>query len=537
MPLSTISIEDTDVFDQLFVDYVNGKSELAHFYNAPHVLTSYEKMFEQATEKQYNRIALVEVLKKQYQSTAIVPTAVQSNIEALLNSNTYTVCTGHQLCLLTGPLYFIYKIITTINLAEELNKTYTNKKVVPIYWMATEDHDFEEISKLKLFGKVLEWKKEEAFADIAESYITGGISTQSLTTLFSELKLILGESDFAKHIFEILQSAYLNSNNLADATRAIVNELFGRYGVVVLDANDMALKQALLPIALDDVTNNIAYNTVNTAIADLNKLGYKTQVNPREINFFITKNGKRERVQFDNGLFKSKLLNTNFTTDEFNKCVSASPELLSPNVVMRPVYQQLILPNLAYVGGPAELAYWLQFKVFFDKQHVLFPILVPRNFVLFVDSKINQQWNKLGFTVADYFKDVPTLNKKLVLKEAKENITLTKEYETAEVFFNNLSIKAESVDASLKAAIAAEKQKMLNGLKNIEAKLIKAEKSKNEVAINQISNIKDRLFPDGGLQERSDNFIPYYLKYGDRFFSILKEELNPFQKHFIILSN
>jgi bacillithiol synthase len=534
MQVAKVSFEETNLFDQLFLDYINEKKELRQFYNQPNKISAYAQLFDAIEEKGTDRTTLVTALNKQYQNIHSKHELVSANINSLVNNNTFTVCTGHQLCLFTGPLYFIYKIITTINLAEQLNKNYPDKKIVPVYWMATEDHDFEEISAVKVFGKTIKWEKQNAQPDANKNYLTGALSTASLEPIINELKLILGDGAAADKIISELQSAYLNSKTLAEATRNFVNNLFGKYGVVVLDANDADLKKQLLPFAIDDIKKQSAYQHVTASINQLTAIGYKPQVNPREINFFITLNGERERIKFENYSFDSQLLNKKITKEELLALAEKSPEMMSPNVVIRPLYQQLILPNVAYVGGPAEIAYWLEFKSFFDSQAIGFPILVPRNFAMLIDEKSSKQWNKLGFLNPDYFKDIDTLSKALVLKNSNVDVQLINEITELEMVFDKINAKAEAVDQSLKAAVAAEKQKLINAIKNIESKFIKAEKAKSDTGINQINKIKEKLFPEGTLQERYDNFISYYLK-DENFIQNLKDNFEPFQKQFMLL--
>ena len=505
---SKIHLSETGQYSKLMLAYINGEEALRKFYQYEPKLGSFQQAIDDKSKEPINRELLVDVLKSQYQRSNIQ----SSNIQLLSDKKTFTVCTGHQICLFTGPLYFIYKIITTINLAEALKKQYPSYHFVPVYWMATEDHDFEEISSINLFGKKVKWNNEKAKGAV------GKLSTDSLSSVIDELKQVLGESENAKELIQLFSGSYLKHNNLADATRCLVHQLFGQYGLVILDGNDARLKNEFSGIIKDDIKNTTNYKIVTESAAQLKKAGYDAQVNPREINVFQLTGNDRIRIER--------------STPEI---LSLKPEEYSPNVVLRPLYQQKILPNLAYVGGPGELAYWLEYKAMFDHHKINFPVLIPRNFVTLTDEKTNQQLQKSGFTITDIFKDTEVLIKEYVIKNAGSELSLKKEEEKLAAVYAEISAKATAIDSTLKASVEAELQKAINALKNIESKLTRAEKQKQETGINQIKKIKDKFFPEGMLQERYDNIAPYYLKSGKQLIGDLKEQLNPLEFEMIIL--
>ena len=507
---STINLSDTKQFSRLISDYINGEESLRKFYSYKPSADSFKQAIEDKSKETINRKLLVEVINEQYAKTGI--TNQQSTINNLLNDNTYTVCTGHQLCLFTGPLYFIFKIITTINLAEELKKNFPDYNFVPVYWMASEDHDFAEVSSINLFGKKVLWNNETAKGAV------GRLNTASLSTVIDELKQILGESDNAKELIQLFTDAYLTHTNLADATRYLLHSLFAEYGLVILDSDDARLKNEFIDIIKDDITNNTNFHLVNKSIKELKIAGYDAQVNPREINVFNLTDNNRVRIESAN-----------------SETLNLPVESYSPNVVLRPLYQQKILPNLAYVGGPGELAYWLEYKTMFEHHKVNFPVLIPRNFAMLVDEKTNAQINKLGFTIEDLFKDSDTLIKEFVTRNTTSDLSLKEEETQLRNIFNAISAKATSIDSTLKGTVDAELQRTLNALKNIETKLLRSEKQKQETSINQINKLKEKFFPEGMLQERYYNFSPYYLKYGKEFIKSLKEQFNPFQFEIMIL--
>jgi bacillithiol biosynthesis cysteine-adding enzyme BshC len=506
---SKIALSETKQFSKLINDYIAGDDALRKFYTYEPKIESFREAMDDVSKATINRKLLVDVLKSQYSKSNIkqIP-----NIELLLDKNTFTVCTGHQLCLFTGPLYFIYKIISTISLAETLKKKYPLSNFIPVYWMASEDHDFAEISTINVFGKKISWNNSEAKGAV------GRLNTSSLSNLIEELKQVLGTSDKANELVILFSDAYLKHNNLADATRYLVHELLGQYGLVIIDPDDAQLKAEFLEIIKDDISNNTNYKLVNQTIAELEKIEVKPQVNPREINVFrLTKN---DRIRID----KASEEVLNLQAQEY-----------SPNVVLRPLYQQKILPNLAYVGGPGEIAYWLEYKIMFDHHKITFPVLMPRNFALMIDDKSSQQLQKLGFNIADIFKDTDSLIKEFVSKHTSVELSLEHEEEKLGAVYDEILAKAMAVDSTLKGSVEAEFQKALSSLKNIQSKIVKAEKQKQETSINQIKKLKDKFLPEGVLQERHDNFIPYYLKSGKALIADLKQAFDPFELEVLIL--
>ena len=377
MKSSRILFTETGQFSGLFLDYIKQEKKLDPFYKYSPSVDSFSQAIKDISSQKFNRKLLVEVITEQYSKAGCqLPTA---NCQLLLEQNTFTVCTGHQLCLFTGPLYFLYKIISTINLAEELKKKYPENNFVPLFWLASEDHDFEEVNHINLLGQKVTWLKKQGGA-------LGKYSMKGINVALEDLKTIIGNSGNAADVMELFSKAYLEHQNYADATRYLVNELFWKYGLVILDADDKRLKNEFKEIIRDDIFNHTSSTVVSETIAQLKKAEYDVQVIPKDINFFILSKNYRARIDA-NAVKESR--------DAWEKKLEEEIERFSPNVVMRPLYQQKILPNLAYVGGPAEIAYWLELKALFDHYKILFPVLIPRNFVhvgndYFPSSQIQQ---------------------------------------------------------------------------------------------------------------------------------------------------
>jgi bacillithiol biosynthesis cysteine-adding enzyme BshC len=525
---SNISLSETGQFSRLIIDYISKKNALKEFYSYEPRIEFFEQAMEDRNKRMLDRGILVDALKEQYKITGI--SGVEAAIEQLADKNTYTVCTGHQLCLFTGPLYFIYKLVSTINLAEALKKKYPACNFIPVYWMATEDHDFEEVSSINLFSKKIKWDNTSA------SGAVGRLDSASLATVMEELKTIMGDTEQAKKLTELFTQAYLKHPTIAEATRWLVHQLFGTYGLLIIDGDHAKLKATFTDMIADDLLNHTNHQLINQTISELEKQGIKAQVNPRPINCFYMLDHLRERIELGtDNIYKVVNTTITFTKEALLEELKNHPERFSPNVVLRPLYQQHILPNLAYVGGPGELAYWLEYKSMFEHHHILFPVLIPRNFAMLMDEKTEQQFTKAGFAMPDLFKDTEALIKELVTKNTTAQLSLEEQQTKMANVFTEISERATAIDSTLKAAVEAEFQKASNAIKNIESKIMRSEKQKQETGINQIKKIKEKFFPEDALQERYDNFIPYYLKYGDAFIENLKLAFDPFDYSLMIL--
>jgi len=493
MQTHKLPFAQTRAFSSFFLDYIQQKESLQKFTSR---FPTPENFKTQIEEKEsfpvHNREVLTATLKEQYKGL-VISDSVTTNIDSLAKRNTFTITTGHQLNIFTGPLYFIYKIITVINACKKLKAIYPNYHFVPVYWMASEDHDFEEIQYFKLYGKKYTWHTDQKGA-------VGRFNTKSIEALFAEIP---GD-------ISVFKNAYSKNKTLANAVRYYVNELFSKEGLVVVDADHRSLKQLFKSVIQDDLFQNTPKTLVEQKNIELESLGYHTQVFARDINLFYLENGLRNRIEKTADTFKVVDTAIEFTQSQIKQLIDAEPEKFSPNVILRPLYQEMILPNLAYVGGPAEVTYWLQLKGVFDHFKVPFPMLMPRNFAMVMDAPTNRKFKKTGLELKDLFEEKNYLFNHWIVKNTTHNLSLGKEIENIQQILLEVKKRAESVDQTLNQFVAAESKRTLNGLEKIEKKLLKAEKRTHTDKLQQIEVVKDSLFPGGSLQERTDNFLNFY---------------------------
>lgn len=494
MQNTKIPFKDTKIFSSFFLDYILQKDSLKKFYNRFPSLPAFDGQIKakQTTFSDQSRTTLHDCLREQYKELEISE-QVNKNISTLKENNTFTITTGHQLNIFTGPLYFIYKIASVINACKSLKKAYPSSNFVPVYWMASEDHDFEEISYFKLYGKKYTWQTDQK----------GGVGRFDPKGLKDILSQLPGD-------VSVFEKAYLKHDNLSDAVRYYVNELFGKEGLVVVDADHRALKSQFTDVINDDLFNHTAKTKVEATNTALNKEGYSTQVYARDINFFYLEDNLRSRLEKTADGFSVVDTNIQFTEDQIRNMIKNEPEKFSPNVILRPLYQEVILPNLAYFGGPAEVIYWLQLKGVFDHFKVPFPVLMPRNFALVMDGPIARKFDKTGLKVEELFFEKNFLFNDWVSKNTHHNLTLTQELKTADNLLTEVKSRAFEIDPTLGPLVEAEAKRTAKSFERIEQKLLKAEKRNHADKLRQIEEVKDYLFPNGGLQERSDNFLNFY---------------------------
>ena len=505
-----VDLKKTGQFSTFFLDYLEGKESLRPFYTHVPALESFKEAIAAAQFTDQKRQTLVEVLEDQYASVEASPVVAQQ-LQALRDTKTFTVTTGHQLNLFTGPLYFIYKLVTVINLAKRLKEAYPAYHFVPVYWMATEDHDAAEINYFKLDGETYRW----------ESSQKGAVGEFELDATFQTFLKSLG---FVPPVFK---DAYSQSTHLAEAVRKYVHALFGEEGLVVLDANEPRLKREFLPVLESDIFENQPYAAAQKSTQALEKLGYSSQIYPRPINLFYLDKGLRERIEQEGQDYVVVNTSLRFTADQLRKELGEHPERFSPNVVLRPVYQEWILPNLAYVGGPAEVVYWLQLKGVFEAFSLPFPALLPRNFALVLDPPTQKKMEQLGWSPEQLFQSLPQWKIEFEKAASSLDFSLTGPKGQISNLFTELAREASALDESLARAFGAGEVRSLKILEQLGAKLRKAEERRHAAVIQRAQKVVDFIAPGGSPQERVVNVMQFYLAY-PHFLDRLIENFDPF---------
>ena len=537
MEASCISYKDTGFFSPTVIDYLENRAELRSFYGYRPDMDGFAELLKNK-KVVADREILYRVLTKQYAHNEQGENSkfkiqnsklVADNIDLLKADNTYTITTGHQLNIFAGPLYFLYKIATAIKLAQQLKTAHADKNFVPIYWMASEDHDFAEINYTNIGGKKVHWWYEASGA-------TGRINPDTMRQALNQYKGVLGMEGHSQELAEIVEAAYTRFDKLADATRYLVNALFGQYGLVIIDADDHEFKQQFAPIMEQDIIGQHSYKNISTTNEQLQKQGVHIQVNPREINFFYLKDSLRERIVFEDDSYQVMNTDIRFTEAELKQEIATAPERFSPNVVMRPLYQECILPNIAYIGGGAEIVYWLELKSNFDFYKVDFPVLILRNSAIVVRKEQAAKIERMDLDVAALFKQTDALQTEWIKKHSDHNLSLDGEWRELTSVFEKIKLRSYKIDPTLSASAAAVQARLKHAVDNLEKKLVKAEKRNYQVRLEQLAIVKAELFPKDSLQERTENFGLMYVKWGQSFIDELVHHFKPLDFEFTILT-
>jgi len=523
---SYVSIRKTGKFSPIVCDYIDQDPFLDPFYEAAPTLENFAGFIERKSQQTCNRILLVDVLKEQYLAAGILDESVSNNIERLRSNSCFTITTGQQIGILLGPLYTTLKIISAVRLAEELQKTYTNHDFVPVFWMATEDHDVEEINHAFVLEKNIHWNTDQKGP-------VGRFSNAGMESVLEELKMLSGKSADAIWLMEIYTKAY-ELPTLSHATRYLVHSILGDLGVLILDADDKRLKQEFAVTMAKDIVEKNSFRAIENTPNKIEER-YKTQVKGREINFFYMLDGYRERIIEENGNFKTHDSKHTWNTIELNTEINEFPERFSPNVVMRPLYQETILPNVAYIGGGAEIGYWLEFGEIFKHYQIPYPALLLRQSAMIIDKVNAQRIEKLGLESSDLFLELVDIEKKIALSLSEHDLELQAERKQLLEITERLNSIARSIDFSLSQSTESLNKRIEHQLEQYSKKLIRAQKKKLHVEISRLQNIWSMIYPLGTLQERKESLHPFIIKHSRSIIMDLHKHSNPLISEFLIL--
>lgn len=521
-----ISYQDTNAFSALAVDYISQNNFLATFQQHPPTIQGISEAIQERSLMQGNRKLLTEVLRHQYKGISSSEKVV-ANIEKLNAASTFTICTAHQPNIFTGYLYFVYKILHAIKVADELKVNFPGYEFVPVYYMGSEDNDLDELNRIYLNGEQLVWQTTQRGA-------VGRMQPSGIEELIKNIKGQLTIFEHGAELIDLLEKSYQKASTIQEGTFRFVDSLFNSFGLVVLIADTPLLKREMITVFEDDLFRHTPSNIVSETTAALSHK-YHIQVNPREINLFYLKDDIRERITSENGIFRVNNTGLEFSMEEMKAELNTFPDRFSPNVVLRGLFQETILPNIAFVGGGSEIGYWLELKNLFNHYNTPFPVLLLRNSFQIVDEKAAKLMNKLGISIRQLFADEPTVLNDLIKKNSNLQLTLDVEKKQLSDFYEKVKTITVPIDPTLSIHVSALQKKAGNTIEQLEKKMIRAEKRKHTEKTQQLLKLKSMLFPNGKLQERIENILPYYARYGKDFIKLLYDSSATFEQQFAVL--
>ena len=506
-----IPYSTTNSHSKIVLDYIANSIKLDAFITTQASYHNIEDIITAKAKQPINKVALVNALSEQHLTS---PQAVLANIAMLEQPNTFTICTAHQPNIFTGHLYFVYKIAHAIALAAKLTKLYPTYNFVPIYYMGSEDADIAELNHINIASETLTWHTTQQGA------VGRMVVDEALVALIDNLEKQLAHAPHTAEIIKQLRNCYALGSTIQHATLQLVNYLFGSYGLVTLIADNALLKQQMIPVFTNEILHQTSHQHVlktNSALAQ----HYIPQATSRPINLFYLKGNIRNRIELTykdisqgENIYEVHNTDIKFTQQEILKEIAQYPEHFSPNVILRALYQETILPNIAFVGGGGELAYWLQLKGVFDYYKICYPMLVLRNSFLLATNAQLQSWQKLGLSTEQLFNPLVQLQNDYTLTNSTNTLNTFAQAAAITTIYTELTKQVAAIDVTLQKHTKALLQKQLNKLKALDKKLLRAEKRNLTEALQKIAKSRNLLFPQHNLQERYDNIVPYYATYG-----------------------
>lgn len=508
-------------FSELFFDYLYDFKEVERFYGKnfrdTQTLTNMVTALDGRTK---DRSVLVKILQEQNRNFGSTPKALD-NISLLLKPTTYAVVTGQQVGLFGGPLYTILKTITTIKLSEKLKQKLPQFDFVPIFWVEGEDHDFAEMNHIS----VLDPENKPARIE----YLPGGempernlgaigemVFDASLNQTLANLEAALQKTDFSEEVLKKLKEAYSPGRTFNQSFTRWMNYLFEDYGLVFISSNNPELKQLLSPVFVKEITEFPATSQTVIRQSALLEEKYHAQIKAKSINLFLFHKGGRYLIEPREHDFSLKGTRHFLQKDELLKIATETPELLSPNVVLRPIAQDTLLPTLVYVAGPSEIAYHAQLGPVYEEFNVVQPIIYPRASGSFLEERVDRVIEKYGIALTEFFEDAEKVTSKVAerISEVKADVLFASATSSFHDALNELKFGLKEIDPTLLGALEGVKAKIDGNLSVLKEKTTAAQKRRHETAMRQIEKAIAGLLPNGVLQEREINVIYYMNKYG-----------------------
>jgi len=514
---ASVHIESTRVvpnrsmgFSQFDLDYWLMPDRFISLTGASTPLDQLDRRLANDAADAPKRPKLVECLARQYVAIGSSET-VRHNIQLLSRPNAYTVICAHQPCLFGGPGYWIYKIATTIALCRQLNAKYPSLHFIPVYFCGLEDHDFEEINHLHVFKKRLEWQQNEGTA-------VGRLETDGLLAVLDSLGELFRDDAAATRFISDQRELISQSDRYGAYYLKFTDYLFGEHGLIPFNPDDPNCKEVLRPILRREISEGIIASSSKLGTGTLQSLGYEPQVNPRDLNlFYHHPSGRKRLIRLAEHHFALADGSQDWTVSELLEEVDAAPGQFSPNVLMRPIYQELLFPNVAFVGGGAEIHYFLQLSGTFRELGIPFPAIFRRNSAFHADQRLVQKMARTGFPPAEFLAPQHELEQLYIDKRANEQPISENAFAKLRSALEDISVASGKFDASTQTSVQAELHKMEKMISHIEQRQMKFIKSQHEINLQNLRNIREHLFPEGALQERSANFLPQYFRIGKNF--------------------
>jgi bacillithiol biosynthesis cysteine-adding enzyme BshC len=512
-------------------DYLHDYGKVREFFDGDfRDAAAYARQAERTLARRLPREELAAILREQNHSYGCGPRTL-GHIEAMERERACAVVTGQQAGLFSGPLYTIYKALTAVRLAERLTRT-GPAKCVPVFWLASDDHDLTEIDHVVLLDKSGSLEEIRCPMPSGEPKIPASalVLPPEIGDCLRRLADLTPESEFKAEVLAALSEAYRPGRGWVEAFARWMTWLLPSQGLIFIDASDPRLKKLGGEVFYREIAEGSAATPPALAASRrLQEAGYEGQVrlHDRILNVFYAERERRS-IEWDGRAFEIKDPRETRSKEDLLALAKEKPFVFSPNVLLRPVYQDALLPTVAYVGGPGEIAYFAQMKGVYERFGLPMPVIYPRKSLTVVERHIGRLLEKHELDVSDLWRGTDGIIRSLAERGVPEPLARAVNLAASHVELDLEPIVRDiaGFEPTLKPSAELARGKMLQQLRFLETKIVQAAKKRNDIAVGQIRKASDHLYPRGRLQERVFNIVPYLLKYGPAFVAKLDEAID-----------
>jgi len=517
----------------LFLDYLYEFDNVKNFYkNNFRNKDEYLKVFKSISETSREfRNDIPKIISAQYDGFS-PSQKTKDNIDSLKDKNTLAVVTGQQLGILGGPLYTFYKIITAIKLSEHLKERYDAYNFVPVFWLEGDDHDFEEVRSIGILNESNSltniFYEDEIPDEETRNSVGYLIIKESINTFFENLEKNLRDTEFKNNLLNELKTIYAPGKSFKKAFKELLFRFFDKHGLIIFDPQDVIIKNLLKPVFKNEIKNFRKHTEKLVKVSATLEELYHAQVKVRPVNLFYSTGDGRFLIEPVENEFRLRRKRKKFTQDEIINEIDMHPENFSPNVLLRPICQDYILPTAFYIGGPSEVSYFAQITPLYDFYNLNTPVIYPRASATIFENNLEKIIEKYNLSVEDIFTNADDLKTKVINSLTKNSVDdiFAEANNQVELILDKLKEKLFEFDKTIADSTGKYRQKILNYLDELKAKALDAQKKKHETTLRQIDKLTNAIYPNNNLQERELNFTYYFNKYGEEFIDRIYNELN-----------
>ncbi len=522
-----VPFEEMDSFSTLFEHYSRYDEHLAPFYAGDYRnLDTFHDLAQKTTGVRRNRSLIADILTEQNIRWGL-DAATERNIDKLRQANSVAVVTGQQLGIFLSPLFISYKTLTTLLLAERLQKN-LDRPVVPIFWLHGEDHDFAETAPLHLLDDSdnlvqLHYEPGSDPAAAPNGPVGRMTFTPAIERLLESIASCLPATPNKEELLAFLNTHFTEGAPLIDGFAALLKRLFKGSGLVLMSVDDRRLKQECSPLFQQEIEAPYELTEAIVKTTEELKTRYHAQVQVQPTNIFLMTDHARIAIEAEDSVFRTRKEAASITREELSLALKETPERFSPNVVLRPLVQDFLLPTIAYIGGPGEVAYFAQLKPAYEWANLPMPVIYPRASVTLIEPAVQKWIDEYPMPLQAYRDDPNKIFRSFVIDRMPIDIdgVMGPSREHIDQVITSLDHAAREIDETLVRSAASTRVRIHQELTRFEERLIRAQKRMQNTDLLRINKVCNHLFPRQKLQERVLSPLHFLNAYGLDFFTSL----------------